>query len=116
MNKNLENEVNLLHAEICAGLADPTRILILYELYDNPRNVTQLAEALDLSQPMISRHLKVLRERGMVIATRMGPAVEYKIADQRLVQALDLLRAVLRDALTRRAELAGAIVVSSQAE
>jgi hypothetical protein len=44
----------------------------------------------------------------------MGPAVEYKIADERLVQALDLLRAVLRDGLTRRAELAGAILVQPQ--
>jgi ArsR family transcriptional regulator len=111
MNKTLEQEVSQLHAEICAGLADPTRILILYELFDSPRNVTQLTEALNLSQPMISRHLKVLRERGMVIATRMGPTVEYKLSDPRLVQALDLLRAVLRDGLARRAELAGAITV-----
>jgi ArsR family transcriptional regulator len=114
MNKTLEQEVSQLHAEICAGLADPTRIFILYELAEGPRNVTQLAEALSLSQPMISRHLKVLRERGMVIATRMGPAVEYRIGDMRLVQALDLLRAMLRDGLSRRAELAGAI--PSQAE
>ena len=109
MNQSLEQEVSQLHAEICAGLADPTRILILYELSGNARNVTELAEVLNLSQPMVSRHLKVLRDRGMVIATRIGPAVEYKVSDPRLVQALDLLRAVLRDTLSRRAELVGAI-------
>src|SRR3990172_9782201 len=61
MNQTLEQEVSQLHAEICAGLADPTRILILYELASGPRNVTQLTETLKLSQPMVSRHLKVLR-------------------------------------------------------
>jgi ArsR family transcriptional regulator len=110
MNQNLEQEVSQLHADICAGLADPTRILILYQLFEGPCNVTQLVEALHLSQPMVSRHLKVLRERGMVAATRVGPAVEYRIGDPRLIQALDLLRAVLRDNLSHRAILAGAFV------
>lgn len=109
MNPPLVQEVNQLHAEICAGLADPTRILILYELAESSRHVTQLAESLNLSQPMVSRHLKVLRERGMVIATRNGPAVEYRLSDTRLIQALDLLRAVLHDVLARRMELYGAI-------
>ena len=105
MHKNLEGEVNLLHAEICAGLADPKRILILYELSAGARNGTELANTLELPQPLVSRHLKVLRDRGMVIATRVGPAVEYRIADERLIQALDLLRAVLHDRLTYRASL-----------
>lgn len=108
MNKHLEYEVNQLHAEICAGLADPKRILILYELAEKPRNVTELAESLNLSQPLVSRHLKVLRERGMVIANRVGPAVEHRISDPRLIQAMDLLRAVLHDNLSRRAELVAA--------
>ncbi len=110
MNPILEQEVNQLHAEVCAGLADPKRILILYELANRPRNVTELAASLNLNQPLVSRHLKVLRERGMVVATRVGPAVEYRLGDKRLIQALDLLRAMLRDTLSHRAELYGAFV------
>jgi ArsR family transcriptional regulator len=109
MHATLEQEVSQLHAELCAGLADPTRILILYGLSEGPRHVTQLADALHLSQPMISRHLKVLRERGLVVAARVGPAVEYRLSDVRLIGALDLLRAVLHDALSRRAELIDAL-------
>ncbi len=105
MNHELEQEINQLHAEICAGLADPKRITILYMLADAPKNVTELANALDMPQPMVSRHLKVLRERGMVVAVRRGPAVEYSLGDHRLIDALDLLRAVLRDHLSNRAEL-----------
>jgi DNA-binding transcriptional ArsR family regulator len=109
MNHDLEQEVNQLHAEFCAGLADPKRILILYALAESPCNVGELATNVGLSQPATSRHLKLLRERGMVVATRLGPSVEYRLADERLIQALDLLRAALRDHLSHRAELAGAL-------
>ncbi len=109
MNSNLESEVTQLHAEICAGLADPNRILILYELSQSPRNVTELATNLKMPQPLVSRHLKVLRERGMVIPNRKGTVIQYALADVRLIQALDLLRAVMRDGLTKRAELIEAL-------
>ncbi len=109
MNTVLETEVVQLHAQICAGLADPNRILILYELSQSPRNVTELSTNLKMPQPLVSRHLKVLRERGMVATERHGTMVEYTLADKRLIEALDLLRAVLRDSLAKGAELAEAI-------
>lgn len=109
MNSDLENEVLQLHAEICAGLADPSRIMILYELSSGPRNVTELCTNLGMPQPMTSRHLKVLRERGMVTAERQGTVIQYSLADHRLVEALDLLRAALRDILARRAQLVDVI-------
>ena len=105
-----EQEVIQLHAEICAGLADPKRILILYALSEKPCNVNELGTYLGLNQPMVSRHLKVLRERGMVQANRVGASVEYSLADVRLIQALDLLRSVLHDHLSHRAELFEAFV------
>ncbi len=109
MNKTLESEITLLHAQICGGLADPNRILLLYTLAQGPRNVTELCNELNMSQPLVSRHLKVLRERGMVNAERHGTVVIYRLGDERLVQALDLLRAVMRDILAKRAELAEVI-------
>ena len=109
MNGNLASEITQLHAEVCAGLADPNRILILYELSHSPRNVTELSTNLKMPQPLVSRHLKVLRERGMVIPNRKGTVIQYSLADDRLIQALDLLRAVMRDGLTKRAELIEAL-------
>ncbi|MCL5612009.1 MAG: metalloregulator ArsR/SmtB family transcription factor [Chloroflexi bacterium] len=109
MNSVLESEIVQLHAEICAGLADPNRILILYELSQSPRNVTELSTNLKMAQPLVSRHLKILRERRMVVAKRHGTVVEYTLADRRLIKALDLLRAVLRDGLSKHAELADAL-------
>lgn len=109
MNSDLENEVLQLHAEICAGLADPSRIMILYELSSGLRNVSELSTNLDMAQPMTSRHLKVLRDRGMVKAERQGTVIQYSLADRRLVEALDLLRAALRDILAHRVQLVDVI-------
>ncbi len=109
MNTALETEVLQLHAEICAGLADPSRIMILYALSDGPHNVTEICNALEMPQPSVSRHLKILRERRMVTTVRKGTIVQYSLADKRLIEALDLLRSVLRDGLAKRAELVDAI-------
>ncbi len=95
MHSTFRREVHRLHAEICQALSDPTRILILYELRDGPHNVGELAEALAMSQPSVSRHLKVLRDRRMVRTERNGMNIYYSIADERVLQALDLLRDVL---------------------
>jgi DNA-binding transcriptional ArsR family regulator len=109
MQQPQESEIQLFHAQICQALADPTRILLLYRLAEGPQNVGELATALKVSQPTVSRHLKVLRERGMVTTTRYGATIEYRLMDERPIQALDLLRSVLRDNLTRSAELVDAL-------
>ena len=107
MNSNppLIQEVTELHAGICNGLADPTRILMLYALVDSPRNVNDLAETLELPQPTTSRHLKILRQQSLVIGERKGLYIYYRLADERIIEALDLLRAILNDRLTYRASL-----------
>ena len=105
VSQALAQEISALEADFCSALSDPTRLLILYTLADAPRNVTELANDLDLIQPTASRHLKVLRDRGLVYAVRQGTTVTYHLADPRLIQALDLLRTVMRDRLAHRAGL-----------
>jgi ArsR family transcriptional regulator len=101
----LAQEVTRLHAEICSALADPSRILLLYALAEKPYTVNELANDLGLSQPTTSRHLKILREHHLVNTVRQGANVEYSLSDHRLIDALDLLRTILRDNLTRQASL-----------
>lgn len=105
ISPSLTQEVNQLHADICSALADPTRILILYMLHEGPCTVNELTHKLNTHQPTTSRHLKVLRERGLVQANRQGQSVEYSLQDHRIIYALDTLRAVLRDSLAYRANL-----------
>lgn len=106
MADNLREEVVRLHAQVCSGLADPNRILIIYSLAEGPRNVNDIANHMELPQPTVSRHLKVLRERGIVRAERDGQSMNYRLSDQRIIQALDLLRATLADQLKDQVLLA----------
>lgn len=98
-------ELNLLHANICQALADPKRILILYALADDPQHVTALAEALDLPQPTVSRHLRILRQQSLVNGERDGAAVVYSLADHRIIAVLDTMRQIMVDALARKSDL-----------
>ena len=106
MSDNLREEVVRLHAQVCSGLADPNRILILYNLSEGPRCVNDIASSLELPQPTVSRHLKVLRDRGMVRAERDGQTNNYRLSDTCIIQALDILRALLADQLMDQALLA----------
>ena len=106
MADTLREEVTRLHAQICSGMADPNRILIIYSLAGGSCNVTEIAATVDLPQPTVSRHLKILRERGIVRSSRDGQTINYQLCDQRVVQALDLLRATLGDMLKDQAALA----------
>jgi len=105
LSPNLSQEICMMEAELCSAFSDPTRILILYELDEKPRMVNELAADLNVNQPTISRHLKILRDRGLVKAERQGTTMLYCLTYHRLIEALDLLRAVMRDRLVQRASL-----------
>ena len=84
----LEQEVDLLHSRICHALADPKRILILYTLAEGAKYVNELVADLDVPQSTVSRHLAILRERGLVHSEREGTAVCYTLSDKRIIDAI----------------------------
>jgi DNA-binding transcriptional ArsR family regulator len=104
MKAQLREQVAILHAQFCAAFSDPSRMLIIYELREGPQNVTALAERLEMAQPVVSRHLKILRERGIIASERQGRTTFYYLTDDRVVQALDLFRAVIADQLTAQVQ------------
>jgi DNA-binding transcriptional ArsR family regulator len=59
---------------VFGALADPTRRAILTRLAESEATVAQLAEPFDMSQPAISRHLKVLENAGLISRTRRATA------------------------------------------
>lgn len=105
VDQQLELEIDLLHSRICQALADPKRVLILYVLTEGAKYVTELVEELNVPQPTVSRHLAVLRERGLVQTERKGTAVYYTLADRRIIDALDLMREVLATQLATDADV-----------
>lgn len=71
-------------AKSCADklkvLADATRLAVLEALLERPQYVGDLAAALDVEQTLLSHHLSVLREAGLVESERDGKSVLYRIA------------------------------------
>lgn len=109
LNQSLEQEIGLLHERICSALGDTTRILILYLLARQDMYVNEIAEELSQPQSTVSRHLKVLRERGLVLTARQGTAILYSLADQRIIEALDIMRTILAEQIMTQAAITGAI-------
>jgi ArsR family transcriptional regulator, arsenate/arsenite/antimonite-responsive transcriptional repressor len=72
-----------------AALADPTRLAILQALSDVPRCVCEVNEAVPVAANLLSYHLKVLREAGLVTATRRGRWVDYALDHAALAAARD---------------------------
>lgn len=58
-------------------LADTTRLSVLQILMEGPKHVGEINAVLELEQSLLSHHLKILREAGLVEATRDGKAVLY---------------------------------------
>lgn len=95
-------EIYELHARVCKALADPKRLLIINALRDGPRSVGEIAEELATSQPNVSRHLALLRDRGIVTTERVGTSVRYALASPKVLRAVDLLREFMAEQLGRR--------------
>ena len=62
------------------ALADPIRLAVMEALTDSPKHVHELMKIIEVEQSLLSHHLRILREVGLVDAVRDGKAVLYKLA------------------------------------
>jgi DNA-binding transcriptional ArsR family regulator len=74
-----------------AALADPTRRAILARLASGEASVTELAEPFAMSQPAISKHLKVLERAGLISRGRDAQRRPRRLEAKPLAQATDWL-------------------------
>jgi len=82
-------------ARLIKAMAHPTRLHILEILSKGESCVCHLTTILKRRQPYVSQHLMTLREAGLVMDRRDGPMVYYRLADQRIVDAMALTRELL---------------------
>jgi DNA-binding transcriptional ArsR family regulator len=73
-------------SELLSVLADPTRRTILDLLLEQPRSVNELVGELDASQPSTSKHLRVLREAGLVHVHPDAQRRVYALRPHRLAE------------------------------
>lgn len=76
----IEQKVDTL-SNLFKVLSDPTRIRILFVLYQEERCVYDIAKALNMTQSAISHQLKTLKNQKLVKARREGQTIYYSLAD-----------------------------------
>ena len=106
--ERLSREMYALHARFCQGLGDPKRLLIITALRDGEKSVSELAGAAGARQSNTSQHLALMRNLGLVLTRRVDNNVFYRLADHRIVEAVDLLRAIQADQQARLSSSLGA--------
>jgi ArsR family transcriptional regulator len=75
-------------ADAFSALGDPIRLRVLAALGHGQRCVCELLETIEVAPNLLSYHLRVLREAGLIVGERRGRWVDYRLAGERL----DLLR------------------------
>jgi len=85
----IEHEKAEKAAKVFSAVSDPVRIKILKLLEKESMCVCELMGTLNMRQPLISYHLKFLREAGLIKPVRKGKWVFYKIADKKVLRMID---------------------------
>jgi ArsR family transcriptional regulator len=103
-------ELYRIKAELCKTLADPIRQMMIAELRTGEKTVSEIVEALEISQPAASHHLAILRSRGVVQARRDGPNAYYSLVDPTIGVACDMVQQILMRQMASNKELADRVM------
>lgn len=109
----MERDAYRLLARTIKALAHPTRLAILSLLREGEVCVCELEPALDLRQANISQHLAILRRANLVTSRRDGLRILYRVSDERVFEALDLLSSIAREQLVEATEALASLRLSN---
>ena len=101
MLPKLEN-ANRFKATVFHALSDPVRLEILEFLRDGEKCVCEIIPHLNLIQPIVSRHLKILKDSGIVKYRKEGNKRLYSMTEPRLYKIIDDITPELTSTLTKR--------------
>ncbi len=93
---------NRFKAKVFKALSDPVRIDILDFLREGEKCVCEIIPHVKLIQPVVSRHLKILKESGMIRGRKDGNKRLYSITDQRIFGIIDGLTPEFSDSLKEK--------------
>jgi DNA-binding transcriptional ArsR family regulator len=110
---NARDEIDAIQTTLLRALASPHRLRIVHLLGAGPREVNELADALDMGQATVSQHLAAMRSVGLVEASRDGRSVRYQLTDPQILEACGLMRDVIVRRLSALGSIAAAAGLSS---
>jgi DNA-binding transcriptional ArsR family regulator len=71
-------------------LSDYNRLGIIRFICEKERSVGEIVKTTKLSQPLVSHHLRVLKENGILETKRNGPFIFYYVRDKKILDAINL--------------------------
>lgn len=89
-------------AFLAKSLSDCNRLRIIQLISRGKISVSAIVEELELSQPLVSHHLKELKRSLLVNVERDGPFIYYELADSRVLEVIQILDDVAMDLLSQR--------------
>ncbi len=96
----MENR-NRFKSTVFHALSDPIRLEIIAYLRDGEKCVCEIVPHLNLIQPLVSRHLKILKDAGIVKCRKDGTKRMYSAVDAQIYKVIDALSDDLIGTLTR---------------
>lgn len=87
-------------------LADTNRLRIIHAIGDSEKSVGEIVNTTELSQPLVSHHLRVLKENDILSTNRKGPFIYYFIRDLKILYAINLFIELFKDSHSAAKELA----------
>ena len=100
-NQPVDGDLSSL-ALLAKSLADENRLRILLSLGGEKKAVGSIAQELNLSQPLVSHHLKELKRTLLVAIERSGPFIYYRLADPAILEVVRDLDAIVKRLLAAR--------------
>ncbi len=86
------------------ALANDQRLKILTLLKEGEKSTAEILEALQLDPSVVSRHLTLLRNVGLIQARKEGVSQRYTVADERIFEMIRLASAIIKDWLDKHLE------------
>ena len=90
-----EMELFQRHAETCCIFCNERRLMIMWALGKKEKPVGEIAREIDLPSQAISQHLRLMKDRGVVISSRRGRQIFYRMANPNFLKAHRMIRTAL---------------------
>ena len=102
-NKTMRSEIDFeFQAEMLSVLANPKRLMIIHLLGDGPQTVGEIATSVGMSLQNTSQHLRVMKDRGIVVAQKDGQTVSYSLITPVLSDCCERVRSAMLELANAR--------------
>ena len=108
-DKSTQKRIFQMQCEICKSLAHPVRLQIVDRLNRGQTSTAELLKVLDISKGNLSKHMSLLVRSGVVVPSRRGRQIFYRLTDPEIHKACTIMRTILYNKLKMGEELASAI-------